>query len=185
MNVRLGTFGFVYICDCCSGKDYDRQILRNCRFSVVWEEARVRVAEGVIVAVGIIDWERCILWIQAGGCNRCRGSRGGEITGYDGQGEQGYVVFLRQANRGGGGGEGGPKSAVEGCEGYAEIDSIVFNGRLDGVGFKNCVLIVASQLRGRFVEGGEARLTIARTLDRSQAIFHVRRVEGRRTYAQT
>ena len=84
MNVRLGTLGFVYIRYSCSGEDDDRQVLRDCRFAVVWEEARVRVAEGVIVTVGIIDGERCILWIQACGCNGCRGSRGGEITGYDG-----------------------------------------------------------------------------------------------------
>ena len=155
MNVRLGTLGLVYARYSCSGKDHDRQVLRDCRLSVVWEEARVRVAEGVIIAVGIIDWERCFFWIKECGCNVCRGSRGGEITGYDRQGKQGYIVFLRQADGGRGGGESGSKSTVEGCEGYAEIYSVVFNGRLDGVGFEDCILIVSSQLRGHFGEGGK------------------------------
>ena len=43
---------------------------------------------------------------------------------------------------------------MEGCEGYTEIYSIVFNCRLDGVGFEDCVLIVPSQLRGRFDKVG-------------------------------
>ena len=152
MNIRLGALGLVYARYSCSGKDDDRQVLRDCRLPVVWEEARVRV---IIVPVGLIDWERCIFWIKACGCNGCRGPRGGEIIGYDSQGKQGYVVFLRQADRGRGGGESGSKSAVEGCEGYTEIYSIAFNGRLDGVGFEDCVLIVASQLRGRFGQGGK------------------------------
>ena len=144
MNVRLGTLRLVYVRYSCRGEDLDGQVLRDCRLSVVGEEARVRVGEGVIVAMGVIGWEGYVFWIQAGGCNGCRGSRGGETTGYDCQGKQGYIVFLRQADGGRGGVESGSKSAVEGCEGYAEIDSIILNGRLDCVGFKDCVLIVPS-----------------------------------------
>ena len=45
MNVRLRALGLVYTRYSCSGKDLDRQVLRDCRLSVVWEEAWVRVAE--------------------------------------------------------------------------------------------------------------------------------------------
>ena len=137
MNVRLGTLRLVYVCYGCRGKDLDGQVLRDCRLSVVGEEAGVRVVEGVIVAMGIIGWEGYVLWIQACGCDGCRGSRGRETVGYDCQRKQGYVVFLRQADGGRRGVESGSKGAVEGCEGYAEIDGVVFNSGLDGVGFED------------------------------------------------
>ena len=154
MNIRLGALGLVYTRYSCSGEDHDRYVLRNRRLSVMWEEGRICAPEGIIVGVSVIDWERCIFWIRGCGCNGCRGSRGGEIVGYDGQGKQGYVIFFGQTDGGRGGGESGPKSALERCEGYAEVDGIVFDGGLDGVGFEDCVLTARSQWEGRFGEDG-------------------------------
>ena len=148
MNIRLRALGLVYTRYGCSGKNHDRYVLRDRRLTIVGEEARVRVAERISVAVGIIGWERCVFWVQACGCDGCRGPRGGEIVRYDSQGKQGYVVFLGQADGCRRSRESGPKSAMEGCEGYAEIDGVVFDGGLDCVGFENCVLMAASQLRG-------------------------------------
>ena len=181
MNIWLGTLGFVDTRYSRSGKDHDGYVLCDCRLSIVWEETRVSVAEGFIA---IIDGERCVFWVQGCGCNGCRGSRGGEVVCYDCQGEQGYVVFLGQADRGRGGAVSGSKSTMEGCEGYTEIYGIIFDGGLDSIGIKDCVLIEPSQW-GALRRGWHMRLTMARTLDRSQAIFHVRQVDEPWTYAHT
>ena len=146
MNIWLGTLGLMDTRYSCSGKDHDRYFLSDRRLSILWEEARVWVAEGIIVAVGVVDGERCIFWVQSCGCNGCGGARGGEVIGYDGQGKQRYVVFLGQADGGRGGGKSGSESAVEWCKGDAEIYDVVFNGGLDGVGFEDCILVAPSQL---------------------------------------
>ena len=145
MDIRLGTLGLMYTRYGCSGEDHDRYVLRDRRLSVVGEEGRIGVTEGVIVGVGVIDWESCIVWVGGCGCDGCRGSRGGEAVGYDGQGKQGYVIFLGQTDGGRGGGKSGTKSALERCEGYAEVYGVVFDGGLDGVGFEDCVLTAPSQ----------------------------------------
>ena len=150
MNVWLGTLGLVYARYSCSGENHDGYVLRDCCLSIVGEEARVWVPEGFIVAVGLVDGERCTFWVHARGCNGCRGSRGGEVVGYDGQGNQWYVVLLGQTDRSRRGCESGPESAVEGGEGYAEVYGVIFDGGLDGVGFEDCILIASSQLSGCF-----------------------------------
>lgn len=60
---------------------------------------------------------------------------------------------------------------MERCKGDAEVYGVVFNGGLDGVGFEDCVLMAPSQLGRVLWRGWNVRLTMARTLDRSQAIF--------------
>lgn len=186
MDVWLWALWLVDRCYGCSGEDHDGYVLRDSRFSVVWEEARIWVAEGIVDGIGIVEGERCGVRVWSSRYDGCRGPRGGKVVCYDSQREQRNIVFLRQADGGGGRREGGAESAVEGCERYAEINSIIVNGRLDSVGFEDRVLIAPSQRgalwRGRLVV---VRLTMARTLDRSQAISHVSQVAGRRTYAQT
>ena len=61
MNVRLGTLGLVYTRYGGGGEDHDGYVLRDGRFSIVWEEAGVWVAEGFIVVVGVIDGEGCVV----------------------------------------------------------------------------------------------------------------------------
>ena len=63
MNVWLGTLGFVYTCYNCGGKDDDGYVLRDSRFSVVWEKARIGVAEGIIVGVSIVGGEGRVVWV--------------------------------------------------------------------------------------------------------------------------
>lgn len=57
MNVGLGTLGLVYTRYRGGGEDHDGYVLRDGRFSIVWEEAGVWVAEGFIVVGGVIDGE--------------------------------------------------------------------------------------------------------------------------------
>lgn len=83
MNVWLGTLGLVYTRYSGRGKDYNGYVLRDGRFSIVREEARTGIPEGIIVGVSIIDGEGCIIWIKSRGCNVCRGPRGGQVVGYD------------------------------------------------------------------------------------------------------
>ena len=137
MDVWLGTLRLVYTRYSGSGEDYDGYVLRDGCFSIVWEEASIGIAEGIIVGVGIIDAEGCGVWVQSRCCNGCRGPRGGQIVGYDCKDKQGYVVFLGQTDGGRGGGEGGAEGALEGCEWYAEVYSVVVDGGLDGVGFED------------------------------------------------
>ena len=63
MDVWLGALGLVYTRYGCSGKDHDGYVLRDDRFSIVWKEARIRVAERIVVAVAIIDGEGCVVWV--------------------------------------------------------------------------------------------------------------------------
>ena len=63
MHVWLGTLRFVYTRYGCSGEDYDGYFLRDGRFSIVGEEATVGVAEGIVVGVGIIESEGCVVWV--------------------------------------------------------------------------------------------------------------------------
>ena len=65
---------------------------------------------------------------------------------------------------------------MEGGEGYAEVNGVIFNGGLDGVGFEDCILLAPGQW-GALRRGWGVSLTMARTLDRSQAVFHVRQVK--------
>ena len=83
MNVWLGTLGLVYTRYSCGREDNDGYVLRDGRFSVVWEKARIGVAEGIIVGVSIVDGEGCVVWVSGRGCNGCRGARGGKVVGYD------------------------------------------------------------------------------------------------------
>ena len=63
MNVWLGALGLVYTRYSCGGKDDNWYVLRNGRFSIVWEKGRIGVAEGIIISVGIVDGEGCVVWI--------------------------------------------------------------------------------------------------------------------------
>ncbi len=63
MNVWLGTLGLVYTRYSRGGKDDDGYVLRDGCFSVVWEKARVRVAEGIIVGVSIVEREGRVVWV--------------------------------------------------------------------------------------------------------------------------
>ncbi len=172
MNVWLRTLRFMYTRYSCSGKDDDGYFLGDRRLSIVGEEARVWFVEGIIAVVGIIDGEGCVFGIQSCGCNGYRRPRRGEAVCDDGQGKQGYIVFLGQAYGGRRGAESRSESAMERCERYAEVYGVVFHGRLDGVAFKDRVL--SHQVSRARCRGWDVRLTMARTLDRCQAIFHGR-----------
>ena len=154
VDVRLGTLRLVDVGDCGGGEDDDGDLLRDGRFAVVREEAGVPVVDArgfiggiifILCAIVIGGIRRVIFEIETGArCScrwdGCRGSRGGQIVGYDGEGKERDVVFLRQADRGGGSGEGGAEGAMEGCEGDAKIDGVVCNGGLDRVDFEDGVL---------------------------------------------
>ena len=77
MDVWLGTLGLVYTRYSCSGKDYDRDFLRDGCLPIVWEDARVWVAVGIVVGIGILGGKRRVIRIQGCGCNRRRRPRGG------------------------------------------------------------------------------------------------------------
>ena len=65
---------------------------------------------------------------------------------------------------------------MEGGERYAEVNGVIFNSGLDCVGFEDCILLAPGQW-GTLGGGWGVSLTMARTLDRSQAVFHVRQVK--------
>lgn len=69
MYVWLGTLGLVYTRYDFGGKDHDGYVLRDGRFSIVWEEGGIGVAEGIIVGGRIVDGERCVVWVQSRGCD--------------------------------------------------------------------------------------------------------------------
>lgn len=83
MNVWLGTLGLVYTRYRCGGKDHDGYVLCDCCFSIVWEEARIGGAKCIIVGVGIIDREGCVVRVQGRGCNGGRRAGGGQVVGND------------------------------------------------------------------------------------------------------
>ena len=95
MDVWLGALGLVDTRYGCSGEYDDRDFLRDGCLPVVWEDARVWVAVGIVVGVGIVGVKRRVIWVQGCGCDGCRRPGGGEIVGYDCKRKQGYVVFLR------------------------------------------------------------------------------------------
>lgn len=164
MDVRLRALRLVDARDGRGGEDQDGYVLRDGRFPVVGEEGRVGVAEGIVGAVGvggggvvIVGGGGCVVWVQGRGRDGGRWAGGGQVVGYDGQREQGYVVFLRQADGGGRGGKGGAEGAVEGREGDAQVDGVVLDGGLDGVGFEDCVLVAAP---GQWRRSGEWMMRI-------------------------
>ena len=61
MNVWLRALGFVYTRYSCSGQDHDGYILRDGRFSIMWDEDRVGVVESVMVGVCTIVGDGCIV----------------------------------------------------------------------------------------------------------------------------
>lgn len=77
MDVWLGTLGLVYTRYSRSGKYHDGNFLRNGCFPIVWEDARIWIAVGIIVGVGIPGDKRRVIWVQRCGCNGCRRPRGG------------------------------------------------------------------------------------------------------------
>ena len=87
MNIWLGTLRLVNTRYSCWGKNHDRYVLRDRRLSILWEESRVWVAEGIIIGVGIVSWESFISWVQGSGGNGCGVAGGGEVVGYDSQGK--------------------------------------------------------------------------------------------------
>ena len=184
MNIRLGTLGLMYTCYGCRGQDHDGYVLRDGGFSIVLKEARVWVSKGTIIGGCIMPSERFVNWADGRGRYGCRRAGRGQIVGCDCQREQWYVVFLRQAYGGRRGGESGAESAMKWCEGYTEVDRVVFNSGLDGVGFEDCVLFALGQFDA-LCNVSDMRLTIARTLDSSQEISHVSEREGLETYAHT
>lgn len=98
------------------------------------------------------------------------------------------MSLFGQTERGGGAADGGAEGAMEGDEGYLEVDCVGGRGGFDGVGIKDCVLLCKGENggegklggwgRGRdgYVREGRRKRTLGRTLIRTSVYLssHVR-----------
>ena len=118
MHVRLRTHGFVNCGDLYCREHLDGDVLRDCRFAFVPAGGAPCGCGGHVVVFQVVG-------IGGGG-----GNGGGEAGGSHGarhyrEGQEGDVVFLREADGGAVGGEGGAEGAVEVGQGNAEVDDVV------------------------------------------------------------